>query len=109
MWFAAATACGWLPETHLAYFVSDAIDQLDLSSMDEVYGREKRGPAALRPSVDDEVAGLRLLRGCVQFPADHSPARRWILRKSDMVRMFGRLSAASTREAKSPASRHYGW
>ncbi len=32
----------------------------------------------LTPSDDDEVAGLRLLRGCVQFPADHSPARRCV-------------------------------
>src|ERR1700752_3376053 len=33
----------WVPENHLAYFVSDVIDNLDLSAMDEVYGSEERG------------------------------------------------------------------
>jgi hypothetical protein len=33
----------WLPEKHLAYFVSDVIDNLDLSAMDSVYGKQKRG------------------------------------------------------------------
>ena len=33
----------WLPEDHLAYFVSDVVDNLDLSVMDAVYGTEKRG------------------------------------------------------------------
>jgi|HubBroStandDraft_1064217.scaffolds.fasta_scaffold58414_2 hypothetical protein len=79
-------ACGWLPENHLAYLVSDVIDQLDLPAMDEVYGREKRGQPPYDPRMMDEVAGLRLLRGCVQFPADHSPARRCIARVWDRSR-----------------------
>ena len=33
----------WLPEKHLAYFVSDVVDHLDLSAMEAVYGNEKRG------------------------------------------------------------------
>jgi transposase len=28
----------WLPEDHLAYFVSDVVDQLDLSAIESVYG-----------------------------------------------------------------------
>src|ERR1700676_597316 len=39
----------WMPEDHLAYFVSDVIDQLDLSAMDEVYGNEKRGQPPYNP------------------------------------------------------------
>ena len=39
----------WLPEDHLAYFVSDVVDQLDLSAMDEVYGNEKRGQPPYDP------------------------------------------------------------
>ena len=27
----------WLPEDHLAYFVSDVVDQLDLSAIESVY------------------------------------------------------------------------
>jgi transposase len=39
----------WLPENHLAYFVSDVVDQLDLSAMDAVYGSEKRGQPPYDP------------------------------------------------------------
>jgi transposase len=39
----------WLPENHLAYFVSDVVDQLDLSAMDAVYGNEKRGQPPYDP------------------------------------------------------------
>jgi hypothetical protein len=33
----------WLPEDHLAYFVSDIIDQLDFSKVEMVYERANRG------------------------------------------------------------------
>ena len=33
----------WLPEGHLAYFVSDLVDQLDLSAITKVYEAEDRG------------------------------------------------------------------
>jgi len=33
----------WLPESHLAYFVSDMMDQLDLSGIEQRYEREDRG------------------------------------------------------------------
>lgn len=33
----------WLPEDHLAFFVSDLIDQLDLSAITTVYEDEDRG------------------------------------------------------------------
>ena len=39
----------WMPEDHLAYFVGDVIDQLDLSAMDDVYGNEKRGQPPYNP------------------------------------------------------------
>src|SRR5258708_6256102 len=39
----------WLPENHLAYFVSDVIDHLDLSPMDSVYGEEQRGQPPYNP------------------------------------------------------------
>jgi transposase len=39
----------WLPENHLAYFVSDVVDNLDLSAMDAVYGDEKRGQPPYDP------------------------------------------------------------
>lgn len=33
----------WLPEDHLAYFVSEMIDQLDLSAIEGHYEDEQRG------------------------------------------------------------------
>jgi len=39
----------WLPEDHLAYFVSDLIDQLDLSAITAVYEDEDRGYPPYHP------------------------------------------------------------
>ena len=32
----------WLPDSHLAYFVSDVIDQVTLSAIESCYEREER-------------------------------------------------------------------
>ena len=45
----------WLPEDHLAYFVSDVVDNLDLSAMDAVYGAEKRGQPPYDPLMMTKV------------------------------------------------------
>src|SRR5258708_1073890 len=39
----------WLPENHLAYFVSDVVDQLDLSAVYAVYEKESRGQPPYDP------------------------------------------------------------
>jgi transposase len=39
----------WLPEGHLAYFVSDLIDQLDVSAITKVYEDEERGYPPYHP------------------------------------------------------------
>lgn len=39
----------WLPEGHLAYFVSDLVDQLDLSAIYAVYEKESRGQRPYAP------------------------------------------------------------
>ena len=39
----------WVAEEHLVYFVSDVVDQLDLSAMHAVYGEEKRGQPPYNP------------------------------------------------------------
>jgi transposase len=44
-----------LPENHLAYFVSDVADNLDLSGMDAVYGNEKRGQPPYDPLMMTKV------------------------------------------------------
>ena len=39
----------WVAEEHLVYFVSDVVDQLDLSAIHAVYGEEKRGQPPYHP------------------------------------------------------------
>ena len=39
----------WLPENHLAYCVSDVVDQLDLSAIESVYEDEDRGQPPYHP------------------------------------------------------------
>jgi transposase len=39
----------WLAEDHLVYFVSDVVDQLDLSAIHAYYGEEKRGQPPYDP------------------------------------------------------------
>jgi transposase len=41
--------CEWLPEKHLAYFVSDVVDQLNLSAITKAYEAEERGYPPYHP------------------------------------------------------------
>ena len=45
----------WLPESHLAYFVSDMIDQLDLGEIERHYEREERGHPPYHPRMMTKV------------------------------------------------------
>ena len=45
----------WLPEDHLSYFVSDLIDQLDLSQIEQPYEREERGYPPYHPRMMTKV------------------------------------------------------
>jgi len=65
----------WLPENHLAYFVSDVIDNLDLSAMDAVYGNEKRG----QPPYDPQMMTRVLVYAyCVGVFSSRRIARHWV-------------------------------
>jgi transposase len=37
----------WLPSEHLVYFVSDVVDQLDISDIQNSYGNDGRGQPRL--------------------------------------------------------------
>jgi transposase len=41
----------WLPENHLAHFVSGVVDQLDLSAIESEYEREERGQPPYHPGM----------------------------------------------------------
>ena len=45
----------WLPENHLAYFVSDVVDQLDLSAIESVYEKEERGQPPYHPRMMTKI------------------------------------------------------
>src|SRR6202047_1698598 len=45
----------WLPENHLVYFVSDVVDNLNLTALDAVYGDEPRGQPPYDPRMMTKV------------------------------------------------------
>ena len=45
----------WLPENHLAYCVSDVVDQLDLSAIESVYEEEDRGQPPYHPRMMTKI------------------------------------------------------
>src|SRR6202162_1310149 len=45
----------WLPEDHLAYFVSDMVEQLDLRAIESVYEEEERGQPPYHPRMMTKI------------------------------------------------------
>src|SRR5215469_14415151 len=45
----------WLPEDHLAYFVCDVVDELDLSAIERVYEEEERGQPPYHPRMMTKI------------------------------------------------------
>ena len=45
----------WLPEGHLAYFVSDLIDELNLSAIESYYEQEERGYPPYHPRMMTKI------------------------------------------------------
>ena len=45
----------WLPENHLAYFIGDVIDELELSAIEAYYEREERGYPPYHPSMMTKI------------------------------------------------------
>lgn len=45
----------WLPENHLVYFVSDVVDQLDLSEIESVYEKDDRGQPPYHPRMMTKI------------------------------------------------------
>ena len=63
----------WLPDDHLAYFISDVVDQLDLSEITARYDRESRGGPPYHPRMLVKV----LLHGyCVGVASSRRIAQR---------------------------------
>src|ERR1700682_4151546 len=45
----------WWPEDHLAYFVSEVVEQLDLSAIESVYEEEERGQPPYHPRMMTKI------------------------------------------------------
>jgi transposase len=45
----------WLPEDHLVYFVSDVVDQLNLSAIESVYEKDDRGQPPYHPRMMTKI------------------------------------------------------
>jgi len=56
----------WLPKGHLAYFIIDIVEQLDLSAIYEPYEKQNRGQPPYEPSM---MTALLLYAYCVGVPS----------------------------------------
>ena len=63
----------WLPEDHLAYFISDVVDQLDLSEITDRYEGERRGGPPYNPRM---MVKVLLYAYCVGVPSSRRIATR---------------------------------
>ena len=60
----------WLSDDHLSYFVSDVVDQLDLSAIESTYEGEDRGQPPYHPRkfiVEPVFGQIKQARGFRQF------------------------------------------
>ena len=63
----------WLPEDHLAYFISDIVDQLDLWEITARYEQERRGGPPYNPRM---MVKVLLYAYCVGAPSSRRIASR---------------------------------
>src|SRR5215212_8250711 len=78
----------WLPEGHLAFFVSDLIDQLDLSAITTVYGQDERGYPPYHPVM---MTKLLVYAYCVGVFSSRKIQRRLVedVRKRHLLALQG--------------------
>jgi len=62
----------WLPGSHLAYFIDDMVDQLDLTRIIERYEREERGYPPYHPKM---MVKVLLYAYCIGVPSSRRIAR----------------------------------
>ena len=73
MFFMPASMRDWLPGNHLAYFISDVVDHLDLSAITERYTGEERGYPPYHPVM---MVKVLLYAYCVCVPSSRKIAKR---------------------------------
>jgi transposase len=91
----------WLPEGHLAYFVSDLVDQLDLSAIEQVYEREERGYPPYHPRM---MVKVLLYAECVGVRSSRKIEKRLV--EDVAFRVLGAGNTPSFRTIAEFRSRH---
>ena len=73
MFLMPASMREWLPADHLAYFISDVVDELDLSAVTERYKYEERGYPPYHPAM---MVKVLLYAYCVGVPSSRKIEKR---------------------------------
>ena len=63
----------WLPADHMAYFISDVADELDLSGIMDCYNGEERGYPPYHPRM---MVKVLLYAYCIGVPSSRKIARK---------------------------------
>jgi transposase len=73
LWLLPPSPCDWLPEDHLAYFLSDLVEALNLQPILATYGGVTRGTAPYHPQL---LVKVLLYAYAVGIPASRQIARK---------------------------------
>ena len=73
LWLLPPSPRDWLPEDHLAYFVSDLVDELNLTPFLATYGGVTRGTAPYHPQL---LVKVLLYAYAVGIPASRQIAQK---------------------------------
>jgi hypothetical protein len=66
----------WLPEDHLAWFVVEAVEEMDLDQFYADYRKDGHGPGRLRAVNDRRPAAYAYARGTAPREGSSASARR---------------------------------
>ena len=66
----------WLPDDHLAWFVLDAVDEIDLSAFYGAYREDGCGPGGVRPADDGGAVVVRVRGRGALLTADRAALPR---------------------------------
>lgn len=115
----------WLPSDHLVYFVSETVDQLDLSSFERAYRQEGSGNVAYHPRLMVKLlvyaysTGVFSSRGIARqieeniafrvLAAENRPSHRTIARfRQEHVERFGEIFVQIVQIARESGLTHLG-
>ena len=78
----------WLPQNHLARFISEIVDQLDLSKLITAYRPNGQGSAAYHPAM---MTKILLYAYCIGIPSSRKIINGHIISHRDFLLNSGRV------------------